>query len=42
MDMKLLFLISGAGYGINIMVMIILSVLIWVMNLWIKRIEKTK
>jgi len=42
MDIKLVFLISGAGYGINILVMIILSVLIWVMNLWVKRIEKTK
>jgi Na+-transporting methylmalonyl-CoA/oxaloacetate decarboxylase gamma subunit len=42
MDMKLAFLVSGAGYGINILVMIMLSVLIWVMSLCIKRVEKTK
>jgi hypothetical protein len=42
MDMKLAFLISGAGYGIDILVMIMLSVLIWVVSFWIKRVEKTK
>ena len=42
MDMKLAFLVSGAGYGINILVMIMISVLIWVMSLCIKRFEKTK
>ena len=41
-DYKLAFLISGAGYGIEILVMIILSVLIWVMSLAIKRAEKTR
>jgi hypothetical protein len=41
-DYKLAFLISGAGYGIEILVMIILSVLIWVMSLAIKRAGKTR
>ena len=41
-DIKLAFLVSVAGYGINILVMIMISVLIWVMSLCIKRVEKTK
>ncbi len=41
-DTKLAFLVSAAGYGINILVMIMVSVLIWVMSLCIKRVEKTK
>jgi hypothetical protein len=39
---KLAFLVSGAGYGINILVLIIISVLIWLSNLAIKRSKKTK
>jgi Na+-transporting methylmalonyl-CoA/oxaloacetate decarboxylase gamma subunit len=42
MDYRLAFLVSGAGYGIVILVMIILSVLIWVLSLTIKRAEKTR
>jgi len=41
-DYKLAFLVSGAGYGVEILVMIILSLLIWVMSLVIKRSEKTR
>jgi hypothetical protein len=37
---RLAFLVSGAGYGINILVLIILSVLIWLSNLAVKRIKK--
>jgi len=40
-DYKLAFLISGAGYGINILVLIIISVLIWLSNLAIKRTKKS-
>jgi hypothetical protein len=39
---KMAFLVSGAGYGINILVLIILSLLIWLSNLAIKRSKKTK
>jgi Na+-transporting methylmalonyl-CoA/oxaloacetate decarboxylase gamma subunit len=42
MDVKSAFVISGAGYGINILVMIMLSVLVWVVSLFAKRVEKTK
>ncbi len=41
-DYKLAFLISGAGYGIVILVMIIISGLMWVLSLTIKRAEKTR
>jgi hypothetical protein len=42
-DWKLVFLISGAGYGINILVLIIISVLIWMVSLAIKKeSEKAK
>jgi hypothetical protein len=37
---KLAFLVSGAGYGINILVLIIISLLIWLSNLAIKRSKK--
>jgi hypothetical protein len=37
---KLAFLVSGAGYGINILVLIIISVLIWLSNIAIKRSKK--
>jgi hypothetical protein len=39
---KLAFLISGAGYGINILVLIIISLLIWLSNLAIKRGKRAK
>jgi hypothetical protein len=38
---KLAFLVSGAGYGINILVLIIISALIWLSNLAIKRSKKS-
>jgi len=38
---KLAFLVSGAGYGINILVLVIISVLIWLINLAIKRGKKS-
>jgi hypothetical protein len=37
---KMAFLVSGAGYGINILVLIIISLLIWLSNLAIKRKKK--
>jgi hypothetical protein len=40
-DWNLAFLISGAGYGINILVLIIISLLIWLSNLAIKRSKKS-
>jgi hypothetical protein len=39
---KLAFLVSGAGYGINILVLIIISVLVWLSTSAIKRSKKTK
>lgn len=42
MDYKLAFLVSGAGYGIVILVMVIISLLVWVMSLVIKRSVKTR
>jgi len=41
-DYRLAFLVSGAGYGIVILVMMIISLLVWVMSLVIKRSEKTR
>jgi hypothetical protein len=38
---RLAFLVSGAGYGINILVLIIISLLIWLSNSAIKRIKKS-
>ena len=35
-DWNLAFLISGAGYGITILVLIIISVLVWVISLLVK------
>jgi hypothetical protein len=40
-DWRLAFLVSGAGYGINIFVLIIISVFIWLSNLAIKRSKKS-
>jgi hypothetical protein len=40
-DWRLAFLVSGAGYGINILVLIIISLLIWLSNLAIKSSKKT-
>ncbi len=37
---KLAFLISGAGYGINILVLIIISVIIWIVSFMIQKREK--
>lgn len=39
---KLAFLISGAGYGINILVLVIISVIIWLVSLMIQKKEKAK
>ncbi len=39
---KLAFLISGAGYGINILVLVIISVIIWIASLMIQKKEKAK
>ena len=41
-DWNLAFLISGAGYGINILVLIIISILIWLISLGIKRNKKAE
>jgi len=41
-DWSRAFLVSGAGYGINILVLIIISVLIWLSNLAIKRSKKIR
>jgi len=35
-DWNLVFLISGAGYGINILVLIIISILIWLISVAMK------
>jgi hypothetical protein len=40
-DWRLAFLVSGAGYGINILVLVIISVLIWLSNLAIKKSKKS-
>jgi hypothetical protein len=40
-DWRLALLVSGAGYGINILVLIIISLLIWLSNLAIKRSKKS-
>jgi hypothetical protein len=39
-DWRLAFLVSGAGYGINILVLIIISLLIFLSNFAIKRYKK--
>jgi len=39
---KLAFLISGAGYGINILVLIIISVIIWIVSFMIQKKEKAQ
>jgi hypothetical protein len=39
-DWNLAFLISGAGYGINILVLLIISILIWSISLVIKGNKK--
>jgi hypothetical protein len=39
---RLAFLVSAAGYGINILVLIVISVLIWLSNLAIKKSKKSK
>jgi hypothetical protein len=39
---RLAFLVSGAGYGINILVLIIISLLISLSNLAIKRSKRGK
>lgn len=41
-DWKLAFLVSGAGYGINILVLIIISLLIWSISLVIKDNKKAR
>jgi hypothetical protein len=41
-NLRLAFLISGAGYGINILVLIIISLLISLSNLAIKRSKRGK
>ena len=38
-DSSLAFLISGAGYGISLMVLILISVIIWMLSLAIQRDE---
>jgi Na+-transporting methylmalonyl-CoA/oxaloacetate decarboxylase gamma subunit len=40
-DWNLALLISGAGYGINILVLIIISLIIWFVSLVIQRSKKT-
>ena len=39
-DWNLAFLISGAGYGINILVLVIISMLIWFIRMVIKGNKK--
>jgi Na+-transporting methylmalonyl-CoA/oxaloacetate decarboxylase gamma subunit len=39
-DWNLAFLISGAGYGINILVLLIISILIWLISLVIRGNKK--
>jgi hypothetical protein len=41
-DWNLAFLISGAGYGINILVLLIISILIWLISLAIKGNKKAE
>jgi Na+-transporting methylmalonyl-CoA/oxaloacetate decarboxylase gamma subunit len=41
-DWNLAFLISGAGYGINILVLIIISMLIWLISMVIKGSKKAE
>jgi len=41
-DWNLAFLISGAGYGINILVLITISILIWLISLVIKGNKKAE
>ncbi len=41
-DWNLAFLISGAGYGINILVLIIISVIIWLISRVIKGNKKVE
>jgi len=36
-DWNLAFLIAGAGYGINIFVLLIISVIIWIITLVTKK-----
>ncbi len=36
-DWKLALVVSAAGYGINILVLVILSVLVWLGNLAMKK-----
>jgi hypothetical protein len=40
-DWRLALRVSGAGDGINILVLIIISLLIWLSNLAIKRSKKS-
>jgi Na+-transporting methylmalonyl-CoA/oxaloacetate decarboxylase gamma subunit len=40
-DWNLAFLISGAGYGINILVLVIISIIVWSISLVIKRNKKS-
>jgi hypothetical protein len=42
MDYKLAFLISGAGYGINILVLIIISAIIWLLSLSVQADKRDK
>lgn len=39
-DWNMAFLISGAGYGINILVLVIISILVWSISLVIKGNKK--
>ena len=41
-DWNLAFLISGAGYGINILVLVIISLIVWSISLVIKGNEKAR
>lgn len=41
-NLRLAFLLSGAGYGINILVLVIISMIIWFVSSMIQKNEKAK